>query len=59
MPKTVKFVSVNEAGTFLDVCPQTVYNMINDGRLTSYRKGAGGKGDQHNITLKSVITNIK
>ena len=57
--KSVKIMSVREAKDFLNVSNQTIYNMIGDGRLTSYRKGSAGKGSRHGITLGSVIDNLK
>lgn len=33
------YVTVAEAARYIGVTPQTVYNMINDGRLRPYRLG--------------------
>ncbi|RPG05643.1 MAG: DNA-binding protein [Pelagibacteraceae bacterium TMED247] len=57
--KSIKTMSVKETGELLSVSTRTVYNMIEDGRLTSYRKGNSNRGNPHNITLDSVIDNIK
>ncbi len=57
--KNIKTMSVKETSNLLSISNQTVYNMIEDGRLTSYRKGSPAKGNPHNITLDSIVDNLK
>ena len=57
--KKIRVLTVPEARTLLDVSDKTVYRMLADGRLTSYRKdGRAGPGNPHAITLDSVLRNL-
>ena len=58
MPKTIKLLSTSETAQLLGISQMTVYRMLKDGRLTSYRKDHG-KGNPHGITLDSLVGNIK
>jgi len=58
MPKMIKILSTEETAQLLGVSKMTVYRMLRDGRLTSYRK-EHGKGNAHGITLNSLVDNIK
>mgnify|MGYP001223740228 FL=1 len=62
MPNEIKTLNTDETASLLGVCKITVYNMIKDGRLDSFRKVNApkrGRGSQHNITLKSVVGQLK
>ena len=56
--KKIRVLTVPQARTLLDVSDKTIYRMISDGRLESYRKGER-RGCPHAVTLESVIKNIK
>jgi len=57
--KKIRVLTVPETRTLLDVSDKTVYRMLADGRLTSYRKdGKVGPGSPHAITLDSVLRNL-
>ena len=56
--RKIRVLTVPQARTLLDVSDKTVYQMISDGRLESYRKGHK-RGCPHAITLESVIQNLK
>ena len=56
--RKIRVLTVPQTRDLLDVCEKTVYNMLADGRLESYRKGER-RGCAHAVTLESVIRNLK
>jgi len=57
LPTKVRLISMPQARELLDVSDKTVYRMIQDGRLTSYREGSH-KNARHAITLSSVLEEL-
>jgi|6_EtaG_2_1085325.scaffolds.fasta_scaffold368018_1 excisionase family DNA binding protein len=56
--RKIRVLTVPQTRDLLDVSDKTVYRMISDGRLESYRKG-DKRGYPHAVTLESVVRNLK
>ena len=56
-PTKVRLISLPQARALLEVSDKTIYRMIRDGRLTSYREGSH-KNSRHAITLSSVLDEL-
>jgi len=56
--RNIRVLSVPQTRDLLDVCDKTVYRMLSDGRLESYRK-SDGRGYPHAVTLESVVRCLK
>jgi excisionase family DNA binding protein len=57
-PTKVRLISLPQARALLDVSDKTIYRMIEDGRLESYREGPY-RNSRHAITLSSVINELR